>query len=532
MKVLFIYPNVQGNSRLPLGLCIIMTVLEESGHDVNLFDTTFFMQDRNTDDEDKEAGGRVKPTDTSRFFHKHSLNEIDDLLRNKINDFSPDLVAFSIIEDNYEYSNRLMEFVKSIGDIPIVVGGTTPTVAPEVVVENPNIDWVMRGESERAFTEFCDLYEKGESVESVDGLVYKKEDGSVVMNSIPKFVDLNELPFPNYSQWNEGHFIKPYDGKLYKAGYIEMSRGCMFICSYCVNITYQDIMAESGKFFRSKTVDRMIEEARYQIEKHNSEMFFFCDDNFLSISMNKLKEFAKRWSEEIGLPFWINTTVESVGKEEKIRTLKEAGCAGIGLGIETGSEKLRREVLHKFIGNDKIIKTVRLLNKYDYRTTVNVIIGFPGEQIEDIYKTIRFVQDLKVPSYNMAFLSPYYATPLYEICKNLKYIEVWKKRPGFNGLAKQIGSHTGLTVGPPIKIPTIPKKVLIHFYHNFVKYVENEISIPDLDTFDAEKDHAEKMKVVKEYAKVDMLPFKLKRQYKEVVNATKDSFTHNGKRRK
>ena len=134
MKVLFIYPNVQGNSRLPLGLCIIMTVLEESGHDVNLFDTTFFMQDRNTDDEDKEAGGRVKPTDTSRFFHKHSLNEIDDLLRNKINDFSPDLVAFSIIEDNYEYSNRLMEFVKSIGDIPIVVGGTTPTVAPEVVV--------------------------------------------------------------------------------------------------------------------------------------------------------------------------------------------------------------------------------------------------------------------------------------------------------------------------------------------------------------------------------------------------------------
>jgi len=510
MKVLFIYPNAQGYSRIPLGLCLVMTMLEENGHEVDLFDTTFWMHSGNTEDEEKAAVGLVKPTDTTHFFKKHSKKEIDDLLRNKINDFSPDLVAFSILEDNYEYSDRLMKLIKSIDDIPILIGGTTPTVGPAVVIEHPLVDWVMRGESEQAFSEFCDLYEKGESVESVNGLVYKKEDGSVVMNPIPKFLDLNKIPFPNYSHWAEGHLIKPYDGKLYRSGYIEMSRGCMFICSYCVNVTYQDIMKDSGKFFRGKTVDRMVEEAKYLRDKFDLEMFFFCDDNFLSIPMNKLREFAKKWSDEIGLPFWINTTVESLGKEEKIKILKSTGCAGIGLGIETGSEKLRREVLHKFMSNDKIIKTVHLLNDYNYRSTANILMGFPGEGVQDVYKTIDFVKKLNVPSYNLAFVSPYYATPVHALAKSLGYIEVWKNKPGWNGMAKKIGY--GRRSGPPIKIETMTEEEMLHFYTHFVEYVRGEIPLPvGWQEYDEEKDRGEKLGVMKEYEKVGHLPFKLQR---------------------
>ena len=73
MKVLFIYPNVQGYSRIPLGLCMVMTKLEENGHEVDLFDTTFWMHSGNTEDEEKAAVGLVKPTDTTHFFQKHLL---------------------------------------------------------------------------------------------------------------------------------------------------------------------------------------------------------------------------------------------------------------------------------------------------------------------------------------------------------------------------------------------------------------------------------------------------------------------------
>jgi len=171
---------------------------------------------------------------------------------------------------------------------------------------------VNAGESEHTLTEFCNLYEKVESVKAVAGVVNKESDGNIVMNPVPSFADLNELPFPNYDHWADSHLIKPYDGKLYRSGYIEMSRGCMFICSYFVNVTYQAIMKDSGKFFRGKTVDRMIEEAKYLTDKFDLEMFFFCDDNFLSITNSKLEEFAEKWTSEIGFPFWINTTVESL----------------------------------------------------------------------------------------------------------------------------------------------------------------------------------------------------------------------------
>ena len=517
MRVLFIYPNVQGYSRIPLGLCLVMTVIEENGHEVNLFDTTFWMHDENTDSAEREAAGLVKSTDTTNCFKKHSFDEIDDLLTQRINDFSPDMVAFSILEDNYEYSDRLFKVIKQVNDIPILVGGTTPTVAPKILVENPHIDWIMRGESEHTFAEFCDLFEKGESVKAVKGLAYRESDGNIVMNPMPSFIDLNEMPFPNYEHWDAGHLIKPYDGKLYRSGYIEMSRGCMFICSYCVNVTYQKIMKDSGNFFRGKTVDRMIEEAKYLTAKFDLEMFFFCDDNFLSIPNSKLKEFSDKWTSEIGLPFWINTTVESLKGEEKIIILKESGCAGIGLGIETGSETLRRDVLHKFMSNERIQEIVHLLNEHEYRTTANIMIGFPGEHVTDVNKTVQFMRDLQVQSYNMAFVSPYFATPVYDVAKSLGYIDIWEDRPGFNGLAKKIGMREGLTIGPPIDIPTMTKETMMDFYFHFTEYIEGTKRLPNTNIVSDEQEQQEKIDVIREYDKNGVLPFKLKRQYKDVI---------------
>jgi anaerobic magnesium-protoporphyrin IX monomethyl ester cyclase len=518
MKVLFIYPNAQGYSRIPLGLCIVMTMLEENGHELDLFDTTFLMHDENTDSAEREAAGLVISTNTINHFKKHSLDEIDDLLRQRINDFSPDMVAFSILEDNYKYSDRLFKVIKHVNeDIPILVGGTTPTVAPKILIENPNIDWLMRGECEHTLTEFCNLYEKGESVKAVAGVVYKESDGNIVMNPVPSFADLNELPFPNYDHWADSHLIKPYDGKLYRSGFIEMSRGCMFICSYCVNVTYQAIMKDSGKFFRGKTVDRMIEEAKYLTDKFDLEMFFFCDDNFLSITKSKLEEFAEKWTSEIGLPFWINTTVESLKGEEKIIVLKNSGCAGIGLGIETGSESLRRDILHKFMSNEKIKTIVDLLNKYDYRTTANIMIGFPGENVKDVNETVQFIRSLQLQSYNMSFVSPYYATPVYEIAKSKGYIDIWEDKPGFNGFAKKIGMREGLTIGPPIDIPTMSKETMMDFYFHFTDYIEGNRRLPGTTIVSDEQEQQERIDILRVYHKKGLLPLKLRRDYSDVI---------------
>tara|TARA_Y100000310_G_C20488160_1_gene717835 strand:- start:207 stop:854 length:648 start_codon:yes stop_codon:yes gene_type:complete len=213
MKVLFIYPNTQGYPRVPLGMNTLMSILEEENHEVDLFDTTFLLHDRNTEDDEKLKVGLVKPTDTTKYFSKHSRKEIDELLRQKINKFSPDLVAFSIMEDNYQYANELMNTIKSIDNIPILVGGTTPTVAPDVLIENPNIDWLICGEAEWSIRDFCKRLENGKNVENVSNLVYKK-NSHVVVNPLGRFTDLNEVPFQNFDRqsfppWSRSLHWKP-----------------------------------------------------------------------------------------------------------------------------------------------------------------------------------------------------------------------------------------------------------------------------------------------------------------------------------
>ncbi|MBT3981930.1 MAG: B12-binding domain-containing radical SAM protein [Bacteriovoracaceae bacterium] len=476
MKVLFIYPNYQGYARVPLGLSIPMTVLMEAGHEVGLFDTTFILSSINTDNEAREAAGLVKPTDTSHFFTPHSPEEVDEMLRQKIRDFNPDLVGISILEDNYEYSDRLLKVLKELKpDLPVIAGGTTPTVAPDVLIKNPGIDYLIRGEGEWALRDFCEKFEKGESLEKVNNLVYLRDDGMVVSNPLGPFLNLDDLPPQNLDLWDDGHFVKAYDGGLYKTGFFEMSRGCMLKCTYCVNVTYQDIFEDSGRYFRVKSVEKAVEEIKLLKEKYGFERIFFCDDNFLSMPKIRFDAFVDVWQKEVGLPFWMNTTIEAIGSNrDRIERLKEVGCCGIGLGLETGSDWFRRNILHKRIKNDRIYKTVSILHDFGYRTTANIMIGFPGEYLYDIYQSIQFVKEIEAKSCDVTFVAPYYATPIFKVAKKMGLIDVWEDRPGFNGMAQ----HIGMRQGPQINIPTISKDKLNEIYLTFMDYVEGKIEVP------------------------------------------------------
>jgi radical SAM superfamily enzyme YgiQ (UPF0313 family) len=155
-------------------------------------------------------------------------------------DFDPVCVMASIVEDNYQYATSLFAAIKnSFPDLPIIVGGTTPTVATDVMRENPLIDFVFSGEAE-----------------SLTGFFF----GGVFSKN--KFTDLNTIPVQNLFLWDQRHFIKPYDGKLYRSGFVEMSRGCMNHCSYCVNAMYKEMFKDYGKYFREKSIDKVIEETK------------------------------------------------------------------------------------------------------------------------------------------------------------------------------------------------------------------------------------------------------------------------------
>ena len=472
MKILFIYPNSGGYGRIPLGLSILITILLKKNHEVELFDTTFILN-THTDNTIREKAGLVLSTDISHLYTPHSNDYVDEMLKEKINKFSPDLVGVSIVEDNYEYADHLIRIVKSIDkNITVIVGGTTPTVAPEVIIENPHIDFLVQGEGEEAVTEFCSIIEKGKSVGGVRNLWYKK-NGEVRRNTPRPFVDMDTLPVQNLDLWDPRHFVKPYDGKLYRTGYFEMSRGCLHKCSYCVNVTYQNTLRNCGKYHREKSIRNAINEIKTLADKYNFERIFFCDDNFLLMSRKRMDEFLHAWKSGINIPYWINTTIESIN-QGKLSCLKETGCCGIGLGIETGSEWLRKNILHKNTSNNSILKAVDLIHENGIRTTANIMVGFPGEYLENIFESINFVKRIKPKSCDLNFVAPYIGTPIYAISKKLNYLELWDK-PGFNGMVKNITVRRN----PVINITTISHEQLVDMFYKFMDYVEDRLPVPE-----------------------------------------------------
>jgi hypothetical protein len=259
MKILAIYPNADGYGRVPTGLAIIMTVLKNAGHELSLFDTTF-LHHYNKDNDTRERAGLVKKVETvlgpdtagaegsikysydrTQILHYESLTEeqIDDFLLQMLMEKRPDAVIMSLVEDNYNQAHRLLLVVKKFNPLmPVVVGGPTPSAAPDILIDNPLIDYLIQGEGEEAVVELFKFLEKDQNIEGVRNLWYK-ENGIVKHNPLRPFINMDAVPIQEVELWDRRHFLKPYDGKLYWTGYFEMSRGCPFKCTYCVNHAIQ-----------------------------------------------------------------------------------------------------------------------------------------------------------------------------------------------------------------------------------------------------------------------------------------------------
>lgn len=474
MRILALYPNVAGYNRIPTGLAIVMTVLSEAGHELDLFDATF-LADSNHDNDTREKAGLVKPVQSGASYEGLSQTAMENLWQEKVRAFSPDAIIVTLVEDNYRFAHRLLRQAKAIAPaIVTIAGGATPSAAPETVIENPFIDYLIQGEG--ASVELCERLQRGLAPDDVRNLWYKR-DGRPVSNPLRPFIDMDTLPIQELRWWDPRHLIKPYDGKVYRTGSFESSRGCPFRCTYCVNHTLQDTLRSAGRFFRRKSPANTVREIKRHIELYKLERVVFCDDNFLLMPPREFgayaEEFTALWKADVGLPYWINTSADFI-RPDTAAFLRESGCDGVGMGVEAGSEWFRRNVLRRTLSNDRLADAFHLLHDYDIRTTGNAMIGFPGEAEEDILDTARLMKWLQPKSMDASFVSPYIGTDIHRVAAKLGYIEVLDE-PGFRGMATEISFRDRST----IRNPMIPADRLSELYLTFNDYATGARPLPE-----------------------------------------------------
>ena len=464
-KVLLIYPNAHGFSRIPLGMSIISTCLKQAGHQVRLFDTTFD-KSTNLDNAWREKLGIVKKVEIDFLHTIKSEKAIEDALVKLLKGYSPDLILFSIVEQNLAYATQIMRVIKENYGGIIAAGGVTPTAIPDIIIKNPYVDIVCLGEGEEVAVELANTIGAGQSFDYIKNLWVKKANGAIIQNPMRPFIDMDKLPIQDVGIFDDRHLAKPFDGRIVRTTGVEMSRGCPNKCHFCANERAQQMLASCGTYHREKSIEKSVEEMRVLKDEFKLDMMFFNDENFLMMSEKRFNDFYKMYKKEVGIPFYIQTRVETV-TDYKAKKLKELDCATVGMGVESGSEKLRKTVLNRYMTNQQIIDGFCKIHSVGIRTTSNNMLGFPTETKRDILDTIKINKIIQPKSLELCYLVPYAGTRLHDLCVVLKLIP--------DGLVQNLS----LREQTVLNFPKSHKKFLEKVFSNFSKYVSGELELPN-----------------------------------------------------
>ena len=273
--------------------------------------------------------------------------------------------------------------------------------------------------------------------------------------------NLDELPFPEMEMFvKEGRLYEPIfdeQGKFKKKIDFIFSRGCPFDCNYCSNTALKQFYG--CNFVRSQSVERSIDQIKYTNNNYSVDYFTFHDDIF-TLDREWTKSFLARYKKEIGLPFECNLRVGINCDDEIIGLLKDAGCFLVKIGLESGSDHVRVDILNRRMKNADIIDTFKRFKKHGIKVMSFVMMGFPNETVSDFLETADLVSKIDPDEYALYIFYPYPGTRLYEYCRKHRLLD--KKL--------DLGSITERR-DPVLKSNTFKKEDVAYFFNNFAMMV-------------------------------------------------------------
>jgi radical SAM superfamily enzyme YgiQ (UPF0313 family) len=385
-KVLLVQPNrdIRLNSEdkyaIPSTLIVVATAIEEK-HTVKIYD-------RNIKKGDQE------------FFQ--FLKEYD-----------PDIIGFTAMT-----SAMLLDIIhlgplikKENEKRIIVVGGVHVTIEPDSVLNEKYVDYIIRGEGDEAFLEFCDIFDKNPK-----NLGKLK---NVNMNALRPLVDMNKLKFPDYSLIN----LKEY-GQVF----LMTTRGCPGNCTFCYNAKMWG--KEGHPFVRIYDTEKTKEFLKEAIEKYGITDFTIGDENFTTLKTRAIeicKFLKEKYDKKIN--FFVFSRADFVN-DEMLNALKMAGCSGVQFGSESGSQRVL-DFLDKHISVEVQGKAFELCRKNRIFSDASFMVGIPTETVEEANMTEKFIKKYKPDLADVKIFNPMPGSKIFEdlvkerIITKPKTLEEW-----------------------------------------------------------------------------------------------------------
>ena len=465
MRLLFIYPNLNAQIGFNYGIAYMSGLLKARGIETFLLNVN------------EQLG---YPLDLDR-------------IGQDVERIAPDLIGFSVLTNQYKYALDIAASLKAKFDIPIVFGGLHPTMDPHAVLAEKAVDYICMGEGEEALLETC---EKG-APHGVRNMGYRR-NGSAILEPLRPYTDIRSLPQKDYDIFDFQEMIDAKDGWV---GLLA-SRGCPYRCTYCLNHKIIRVYKESGcspkLYIRRHSVEQVMGEIDYLLSRYSRIKMFIFDDDLFTFDKAWLAEFSRAYREVTRIGFVCNAHVRMFD-EETASYLKEAGCRIVKFGIESGSDRIRRDVLHRYMTNGDIENAFGAAHKFGLHTSAFVMIGLPGEEKADVMETIRLLARVRPGRFRWSLFFPYIGTRAYEIAAAAGAIDLRKMAALDN-----FTDETCMDLGEEVNLLVSKvKDTFCAFVNGYAAIPEYEGIVSEIESLDEEGWGREKEAALRTIERID-----------------------------
>jgi radical SAM superfamily enzyme YgiQ (UPF0313 family) len=405
MKCLFINPSLRRWSPtkyFPVGVASVMTYLRDQGYDFDFLDI--------------------------------DINDLDDqTVEDYLADNRYDVVLAGCIVTHYKWMKWLTRTIKKHQPhARIVIGNSVAGSIPEVFLRNSAADVAVIGEGEVSAYEVLEAFRTGSDLRAIDGIAYIDSGGNFVRTPARKAMkNIDEFPIIDWDMFDvEKYFEKSYagaqglvfaDGHKPKVMPVTSARGCVFRCTFCHFVFWDDP-------YRYRSPESLLREIKRNIDRYGVNYINFWDD----LSFGSLRQ-AERLADAIiasGLKFNWNAAVRvdlfgspkfPYSRRKQIaEKFKAAGCLNLGFSLESGSQEIL-DMMNKRIESQYFYDQVRILKEVGITCSTSVVFGYPIETPDTIGQT--FEMCLKAGVYpSIGFLLPLPGTGMYKYAKEHGFI--------------------------------------------------------------------------------------------------------------
>ena len=270
--------------------------------------------------------------------------------------------------------------------IPLVWGGTHPSMMAGQTLESGLVDFVVKGEGEQTLLELVRALQDGKKeFSAINGLGWKQNNRNV-LNPDRDFLDIEDLPFPYEGKGKEilSEYVRRAGDTLENIGY-ESSRGCPHKCGFCYNVFFHKNVC------RVKSVEKVRSELLKLKELGVHKMTFY-DDTFLAGKKDMMVKILVLLKE---LDFkWIANVRINTFNPDLIKQFEESGCVYLFFGVESPDDAVLK-FIRKGQNRRIIDEGIRVASLGNIPTLYSLMIGLPGETEEQMNRTLDFADEIR-----------------------------------------------------------------------------------------------------------------------------------------